>query len=127
VKKTPIKLSALHFNGRERRSSARVRYDLDTVIESCDELKEIRLIDISQTGLSFISRGWQLEVGQCLDLKLSLPGCENQLSITVKICSKLGQKSGVQFIKIDAENLSHLKQALLEHDGSAGVPGFFSG
>lgn len=127
TKKIPEQLSALHFNGRERRQSPRVRYDVDTLIELAEEVLDVQLIDISKNGCSFSSEYWQPEVGQLFDLKLSLPKCGVQLSIEVKICSRLGKKSGVEFVRMNAVHSTQLQEMLKENDDSLSPPGFFSG
>ncbi|MDF1644597.1 MAG: PilZ domain-containing protein [Pseudomonadales bacterium] len=127
AKRIPEKLSALHFNGRERRHSPRIRYDVNTVIEFAAGVIDVQLIDISKNGCSFRSEYWQPEVGQLFDLKLSLPECRVQLSVEVKICSRLGNKSGVEFVRMNADHSTLLQEVLKQNDESQSPPGFFSG
>ena len=127
AKKAPSQLTALQFNGRERRKSPRVRYDVDTRLELSNEVLDLRLVDMSQGGCSFDSGSWQPEVGQRFDVKLALPACADWVSITIKICSRLGQKSGVEFVQMNGVDSSRLQRLLHAGDGDSGTPGFFSG
>ncbi|MBV1914981.1 MAG: PilZ domain-containing protein [Pseudomonadales bacterium] len=127
VKKASVELSALHFNGRERRKSPRVRYDIGTYLEGSEGVLEVRLIDISLSGCSFSSASWQPEVGECLDLKIILPDCASLLQIKVEVCSRLGLKSGVKFTRMDSASSAQLKQALHSKDRASAPPGYFGG
>ena len=125
-KKAPVELTALQFNGRERRKYPRVRYDTGTYLEDSGGLLEVRLIDISLGGCSFSSASWQPEVGERRDLKFILPDCTSLLRVTVEICSRLGITSGVKFIQMDGASSDLLIQALHSKERASAPPGFFS-
>lgn len=135
AKRRPEKLSALHFNGRERRNSPRVRYDIDAIIEWSEEgagekiEKEIRarLVDISLNGCSFISENWQPQVGRMLRVKLRLPEQRDHFLARVKVCSRLQARIGVEFVELDPASSSRLRSMLSRHYGGNSPPGFFSG
>lgn len=127
AKRAPTQLSAIHFNGRERRRSPRVRYDVETYIEVSEGKLDVHLIDVSQSGCSFSSDDWQPKLDESYQMKLALPGCDNQLSIKVKICSRLGTKSGVEFVQMDAVDSSRLQELLGADGQDTAPPGFFSG
>ena len=125
LNKPPTKLSAIHFNGRERRKSPRIRYDVGTYLESNEGVLEVQLIDISLTGCSFSCASWQPEVGESLNLKMVLPGCASLLQLKVTVCSRLGSKSGVTFLQMDSASLIYLKKALQNREQASAPPGYF--
>jgi len=125
LNKPPTELSAIHFNGRERRKSPRIRYDVGTFLESNEGVLEVQLIDISLTGCSFSCASWQPEVGECFNLKMVLPGCASLLQLKVTVCSRLGSKSGVTFLQMDSASSIHLKKALQNKEQASAPPGYF--
>ncbi|MBL4584628.1 MAG: PilZ domain-containing protein [Pseudomonadales bacterium] len=127
AKRSPEQLSALHFNGRERRKSPRVRYDVDTQVAVAGMRVEVHLIDLSQSGCSFSSESWQPDVGQVFEIELCLPEQAGLLLGRVKVCSRLQLKSGIEFLQVDAAGLSRLGEMLSRNEGCTCPPGFFSG